>query len=72
MVILDFNSILQGLQTDFTCLMSQHPVDKTNQERVYQIVCNTVGIELPTEAVPVALIGMNTVLWTVMNRGHLE
>ena len=52
--------------------MSQHPVDKINQERVYQIVCNTVKIELLTEAVPVALIGMNTVHWTVMNRGHLQ
>ena len=38
--------------------MFQHPVDKTNQERVYKVVCNAVKIELLTEAVPVALIGV--------------
>jgi len=49
----------EGLQTDFTCLMFQHPVDKPNQERMSKTVCNTVKIKLLTGALPVALIGMN-------------
>ena len=55
---------LQGLHTDFACLMFRHLVDKPSQERVYEIVCNAVDIEIEflTEALPVALIGMNSVL----------
>ena len=54
----------QGLHTDFACLMFRHLVDKPSQERVYEIVCNAVDIEIEflTEALPVALIGMNSVL----------
>merc|ERR1712110_779012 len=54
----------EGLHTDFACLMFRHLVDKPSQERVYEIVCNAVDIEIEflTEALPVALIGMNSVL----------
>merc|ERR1712241_639421 len=54
----------EGLHTDFACLMFRHLVNKPSQERVYEIVCNAVDIEIEflTEALPVALIGMNSVL----------
>merc|ERR1711884_929845 len=54
----------EGLHTYFACLMFRHLVDKPSQERVYEIVCNAVDIEIEflTEALPVALIGMNSVL----------
>merc|ERR1712051_1177403 len=54
----------EGLHTDFACLMFRHLVDKPSQERVYEIVCNAVEIEIEflTEALPVALIGMNSIL----------
>merc|ERR1712193_561385 len=54
----------EGLHTDFACLMFRHLVDKPSQERIYEIVCNAVDIEIEflTEALPVALIGMNSVL----------
>ena len=44
--------------------MFRHLVDKPSQERVYEIVCNAVEIEIEflTEALPVALIGMNSLL----------
>merc|ERR1712241_134802 len=54
----------EGLHTDFACLMFRHLVDKPSQERIYEIVCNAVDIEIEflTEALPVALIGMNSPL----------
>merc|ERR1712158_264073 len=54
----------EGLHTDFACLMFKHVVNKPSQERIYEIVCNAVDIEIEflTEALPVALIGMNSVL----------
>jgi len=54
----------EGLHTDFACLMFRHLVDKPSQDRVYEIVCNAVDIEIEflTEALPVALIGMNSLL----------
>merc|ERR1712012_713113 len=54
----------EGLHTDFACLMFRHLVDKPSQERIYEIVCNAVDIEIEflTEALPVPLIGMNSVL----------
>lgn len=57
-------SFFQGLHTDFACLMFRHLVDKPSQDRVYEIVCNAVDIEIEflTEALPVALIGMNSLL----------
>merc|ERR1719337_651336 len=54
----------EGLHTDFACLMFRHLANKPSQERVYEIVCNAVEIEIEflTEALPVALIGMNSLL----------
>merc|ERR1712141_201584 len=51
----------EGLHTDFACLMYSHLVEKLTQEQVYQIVCEAVEIEIEflTDALPVALIGMN-------------
>merc|ERR1711973_220457 len=54
----------EGLHCDFACLMFKHLVNKPSQDRIYEIVCNAVDIEIEflTEALPVALIGMNSVL----------
>jgi len=54
----------EGLHTDFACLMHRHLVNKPSTERVLEIVTNAVEIECEflTEALPVALIGMNEVL----------
>jgi len=54
----------EGLHTDFACLMFRHLVNKPSQERVYEIVKDAVEIEIEflTEALPVALIGMNSLL----------
>ncbi|KAH8032494.1 hypothetical protein HPB51_025947 [Rhipicephalus microplus] len=51
----------EGLHTDFACLMFSHLVHKPSPTRVKQIVCDAVVIEQEflTEALPVALIGMN-------------
>merc|ERR1711920_614137 len=56
----------EGLHTDFACLMFRHLVDKPSQERIYEIVCNAVDIEIEflTEALPCDLIGMNNELMT--------
>jgi len=51
----------EGLHTDFACLMYSHLVNKLPEERILQIVCEAVDIEIEflTEALPCALIGMN-------------
>lgn len=51
----------EGLHTDFACLMFKHLVNKPSQERIYEIVKDAVEIECEflTDALPVALIGMN-------------
>merc|ERR1711874_452720 len=51
----------EGLHTDFACLMYSHLKNKPSQERVYEIVCEAVELEIEflTDALPVALIGMN-------------
>lgn len=51
----------EGLHTDFACLMFSHLVNKPSQARVRQIICDAVVIEQEflTDALPVALIGMN-------------
>merc|ERR1712122_98569 len=36
----------EGLHTDFACLMFRHLVDKPSQDRIYEIVCNAVDIEI--------------------------
>ncbi|XP_076806187.1 ribonucleoside-diphosphate reductase subunit M2-like isoform X2 [Clavelina lepadiformis] len=51
----------EGLHCDFACLMFKHLVNKPSEERVAEIVKDAVKIEQEflTEALPVALIGMN-------------
>merc|ERR1711917_21522 len=51
----------EGLHTDFACLMFKHLVNKPSKERIYEIVKDAVEIECEflTDALPVALIGMN-------------
>jgi len=54
----------EGLHTDFACLLFGHIVNKPNQERVHSIIREAVAIEQEflTDALPVALIGMNCAL----------
>nr|XP_039274707.1 ribonucleoside-diphosphate reductase subunit M2 B-like isoform X1 [Styela clava] len=54
----------EGLHCDFACLMYKHLVQKPSQERVTMIIKDAVAIEQKflTEALPVALIGMNNTL----------
>merc|ERR1711884_504275 len=56
----------EGLHTDFACLMFKHLVNKPDKERVLEIVKDAVDIECEflTDALPVALIGMNNELMT--------
>merc|ERR1711981_1203195 len=51
----------EGLHTDFACLMYSHLKNKLSEERILEIVCEAVEIEIEflTEALPCALIGMN-------------
>merc|ERR1711963_316622 len=54
----------EGLHCDFACLMFKHLVNKPSEERVTQIVREAVTIEQEflTDALPVAMIGMNCTL----------
>ncbi|XP_015920583.2 ribonucleoside-diphosphate reductase subunit M2 [Parasteatoda tepidariorum] len=54
----------EGLHCDFACLMFSHLLNKPSEKRVAQIVTDAVAIEQEflTEALPVALIGMNNTL----------
>ncbi len=57
----------EGLHCEFACLLyTQHIKNKLPQERVYEIILDAVRIEKEfiTEALPVALIGMNAGLMT--------
>lgn len=51
----------EGLHCDFACALFKHVDDKPGEERVHEIVRDAVSIEQEflTEALPVALIGMN-------------
>jgi len=51
----------EGLHCDFACLMFRHLVNKPSQDKVLEVVMSAVEIETEfmTEALPVALIGMN-------------
>lgn len=51
----------EGLHTDFACLMFKMLVNKPNEKRVVSIIKEAVAIEQEflTDALPVALIGMN-------------
>lgn len=52
---------LQGLHTDFACLMFKHIVQKPSHEEITAIIRDAVAIEQEflTEALPCAMIGMN-------------
>lgn len=54
----------EGLHCDFACLMFKHLKNKPSSSRVLQIVSEAVAIEQEflTDALPVALIGMNNKL----------
>jgi len=54
----------EGLHCDFACLMFKHLVNKPSQERILEIITDAVEIEIEflTDALPVALIGMNSTL----------
>merc|ERR1719221_694046 len=56
----------EGLHTDFACLLFKHLVNKPSKEKVLEIVKDAVEIECEflTDALPVALIGMNNELMT--------
>lgn len=51
----------EGLHCDFACLMFKHIVNKPSQSRILDIITDAVAIEQEflTDALPVALIGMN-------------
>jgi len=54
----------EGLHTDFACLMFKHLMNKPSKQRILSIIADAVTIECEflTEALPVALIGMNNEL----------
>jgi ribonucleoside-diphosphate reductase subunit M2 len=54
----------EGLHTDFACLLFTHIRKQPSEERVKSIILEAVGIEQEflTDALPVALIGMNAKL----------
>ncbi|XP_075225839.1 ribonucleoside-diphosphate reductase subunit M2 isoform X2 [Lycorma delicatula] len=51
----------EGLHCDFACLMFKHLIQKPSQHRICSIIKDAVTIEQEflTEALPVAMIGMN-------------
>lgn len=51
----------EGLHCDFACLMYKHLVQKPPKERVLEIITEAVKIEQEflTDALPVAMLGMN-------------
>jgi ribonucleoside-diphosphate reductase subunit M2 len=51
----------EGLHTDFACLLFHHIVHKPPVERIHELIRDAVAIEQEflTDALPVALIGMN-------------
>ena len=65
MPVLNFNNKLisrdEGLHTDFACLMFRHLVDKSSEDKIYEIVKDTVRIECEfltaNKALPCCLIG---------------
>lgn len=54
----------EGLHCDFACLMYKYLVQKPSNERVIKIISEAVRIEQEflTDALPVAMIGMNCTL----------
>lgn len=51
----------EGLHCDFACLLFRYIINKPTKKRIYQIITEAVTIEQEflTDALPVALIGMN-------------
>lgn len=51
----------EGLHTDFACLLFKHCHKKPNQQQIHELISEAVDIEKEflTDALPVALIGMN-------------
>lgn len=56
--------LLQGLHTDFACLMFKHLVQKPTPDDIMTIIKDAVKIEQEflTDALPVSMIGMNSEL----------
>lgn len=54
----------EGLHCDFACLMFSYLTHKPSEQRIVQIISDAVAVEQEflTEALPVALIGMNNTL----------
>lgn len=54
----------EGLHCDFACLMHSMLTHKVEPERIRQIVCEAVDIEMEfvCDALPVSLVGMNSTL----------
>lgn len=54
----------EGLHCEFACLLYSMLANKLSQQEVHEIISDAVQIEkeFVTEALPVALIGMNAVL----------
>jgi ribonucleoside-diphosphate reductase subunit M2 len=54
----------EGLHTDFACLIFKHLTNKISNERVNEIITEAVIIEKEfiCQALPVELIGINSVL----------
>ncbi len=54
----------EGMHTDFACLLMQHLNHKPDQALIQKIIIEAVAIEKEflTEALPVALLGMNATL----------
>jgi ribonucleoside-diphosphate reductase subunit M2 len=54
----------EGMHTDFACLLFSHIKNRPNKETVQAIITEAVAMEQEflTEALPVALLGMNATL----------
>ena len=54
----------EGMHTDFACLLYKHLNNKLSNERILEIICDAVTIEMEfvTSALPVELIGMNSTM----------
>jgi ribonucleotide reductase beta subunit family protein with ferritin-like domain len=54
----------EGMHTDFACLIYKHLNNKLSNEKILEIICDAVTIEMGfvSESLPVELIGMNSTL----------
>lgn len=60
-ILIYLTHILQGLHTDFACLLFKHLTQKTPQDIIIHIIQEAVTIEQDflTNALPVRMVGMN-------------